>query len=125
MVLCDTNILISAFNGRAEAVDQLNKIGLGEIALSSVTVMELLQGMGNKNELAQMKKRLKFYDVVHIDEVISKKAIELMEQFRLSHGLQIPDAFIAATSVVYQIPLFTYNRKDFDFIPNIVQYQLR
>lgn len=61
MVLCDTNIFISAFNGRQDAIDQLNKIGLEQIALSAITVMELLQGMGNKNELAQMKKRIKFY----------------------------------------------------------------
>jgi predicted nucleic acid-binding protein len=118
MVLCDTNI----FNGRQDAIDQLNKIGLEEIALSAITVMELLQGMGNKNELAQMKKRIKFYDVVQIDSTISVKAIELIESYRLSHGLQIPDAIIAATSIVYQIPLHTYNLKDFDFIPEIAIY---
>lgn len=43
--------------------------------------MELLQGMGNKNELAQMKKRIKFYDVVQIDSAISAKAIELIESY--------------------------------------------
>ena len=101
---------------------QLNKIGLEQIVLSAITVMELLQGMGNKNELAQLKKRIKFYDVVQIDSAISVKAIELIEFYRLSHGLQIPDANIAATSIVYQIPLHTYNLKDFDFIPEIAIY---
>lgn len=81
MVLCDTNIFISAFNGRQGAIDQLNEIGLEQIALSAITVMELLQGMGNKNELAQMKKRIKFYDVVQIDSAISAKAIELIESY--------------------------------------------
>ncbi|MBL7780338.1 MAG: type II toxin-antitoxin system VapC family toxin [Saprospiraceae bacterium] len=122
MVLCDTNIFISAFNGRQDAIDQLNEIGLEQITLSAITVMELLQGMGNKNELAQMKKRIRFYDVVQIDSAISAKAIELIETYRLSHGLQIPDAIIAATSIVYQIPLHTYNLKDFDFIPEITIY---
>ena len=46
MVLCDTNIFISAFNGRQDTIDQLDKIGLDEIVLSAVTVMELFQGMG-------------------------------------------------------------------------------
>ena len=41
MVLCDTNIFISAFNGRTDAIDQLDKIGLSEIAVSAITVMEL------------------------------------------------------------------------------------
>jgi len=123
MVLCDTNIFISAFNGRSDAIEQLDKIGFAEIALSAVTVMELFQGMGNKNELAQMKKRIKFYDVVQIDKAISEKAIEFIEKYKLSHGLQIPDAIIGATSIAYQIPLYTYNVRDFDFLPGVVLYQ--
>ncbi|MCB9330960.1 MAG: type II toxin-antitoxin system VapC family toxin [Lewinellaceae bacterium] len=123
MILCDTNIFIGAFNGRQNTIDQLNQIGLDQIALSAITVMELLQGMGNKNELAQMKKRIKFYDIVQIDSAISTKAIDLIESYRLSHGLQIPDAIIAATSIVYQIPLYTYNLKDFDFIPEVALYE--
>jgi len=67
MVLCDTNIFISAFNGRQDTIDQLDKIGLDEIVLSAVTVMELFQGMGNKEELARMKKKIKYYDVVQMD----------------------------------------------------------
>ncbi len=79
--------------------------------------------MGNKEELAQMKKKIKFYDVVQIDNLISEKAIELIEHYKLSHGLQIPDAIIAATAVVYQLPLFTYNLRDFDFVPNIILHK--
>jgi predicted nucleic acid-binding protein len=89
MVLCDTNIFISAFNGRQDAIDQLNEIGLEQIALSAITVMELLQWMGNKNELAQMKKRIKFYDVVQIDSAISVNAIELIESYRLRACLKL------------------------------------
>lgn len=123
MVLCDTNILISAFNGKAETIEQLNKIGLPDIALSAITVMELFQGMGNKTELAQIKKRIKYFEVVQIDQEISAKAISLVEAYKLSHGLKIPDALIAATAIVYQIPLFTYNLKDFSFIPEIPLFQ--
>jgi predicted nucleic acid-binding protein len=123
MVLCDTNVFIHAFNGRVDTIDQLNKIGLSDIVLSSITVMELFQGMGNKTELAQMKKKIKFYDVIQIDEAISQKATEFIEMYKLSHGLQIPDAIIGATAVIHQIPLYTYNVRDFDFIPSIILYQ--
>jgi len=101
----------------------LDKIGLVEIALSAVTVMELFQGMGNKNELAQMKKRIKFYDVVQIDNLISEKAIEFIEKYKLSNGIQIPDAIIGATAVIYKIPLYTYNVRDFDFLPGVALCQ--
>lgn len=85
--------------------------------------MELYQGMGNKNELAQMKKKIRFYDVIQLDHSISEKALELIETYKLSHGLTIPDAIIAATSVVYQIPLFTYNLRDFNFVPGLILYE--
>lgn len=120
MVLCDTNILIHAFNGNISTIEVLEKIGFENIVLSSITTMELLQGMGNKAELAQMKKKIKYYDIIHFDRQISQKSIELIESFRLSHHLQIPDAIIGATAIVNKIELFTYNKKDFDFMPNII-----
>jgi predicted nucleic acid-binding protein len=123
MVLCDTNILIQAFNGQKETIEHLNLIGYSNIVLSAITVMELLQGMGNKAELAQMKKKIKYFDVVQFDDQVSVKAIDLIEQFRLSDNLQIPDAIIGATAIVHQIPFFTYNLKDFRFMPNIILYQ--
>ncbi len=122
MVLCDTNVFIHAFNGNATAIEQLKTIGLEQIAMSAITLMELYQGMGNKTELGQMKKKLHYYDIVHVDSSISKIAIELIENFNLSHGLQIPDAIIGASAIVYNIPLYTYNIKDFNFMPNINIY---
>ncbi len=122
MVLCDTNILINAFNGRVDTIQELNNIGYENIVLSAITVMELYQGMSNKTELAQMKKKIKYFDVVHFDEQVSEKAIELMLLFNLSHGLLIPDAIIGAAAILHQIPLYTYNLKDFRFMPDIIFY---
>jgi predicted nucleic acid-binding protein len=76
MILCDTNVLIHAFNGRQDTIDKLENFGLSEIALSVITVMELYQGMANKTELAQMKKKLRYYDFVEIDASISKLSVD-------------------------------------------------
>ncbi len=122
MVLCDTNILINAFNGRVDTIQELNNIGYENIVLSAITVMELYQGMSNKTELAQMKKKIKYFDVVQFDEQVSEKAIELMLLFNLSHGLLIPDAIIGAAAILNQIPLYTYNLKDFRFMSGIIFY---
>ncbi|MEA5425187.1 type II toxin-antitoxin system VapC family toxin [Arcicella lustrica] len=124
MVLCDTNIFISAFNGRQDTIDEMDKIGFENIVISSITLMELYQGMKNKTELVQMKKKIKYFDVIDIDAETSKLATTLIEKFKLSHGLQIPDAIIGATSVIHRIPLFTYNLKDFNFIPNLDLYEI-
>ena len=123
MIICDTNIIIHAFNGNSRTIEALQSIGYENIALSSVTVMELYQGMANKQELAQMKKKIKYFDIVQIDSTSSKLAISLIEKYRLSHGLAIPDALIAASAVSVQMELFTYNLKDFSFIPNLKLYK--
>ena len=122
MILCDTNIFIHAFNGNETTIAELKNIGLEKVALSAITLMELYQGMGDKTELQQMKKKLRYFDIVHADIAISKMAIDLISEFKLSHGLQIPDAIIGATAIVYKIPLYTYNVKDFKFMPNIKLY---
>jgi predicted nucleic acid-binding protein len=119
LILCDTNIFISWFRGDPETVKRLEQIGLEHILIPSVTIMELLQGAQNKSELLQLKKKLKAYNIIHFNETTSKLAIELIEQFRLSHGLLIPDAIIAATAITFKLPLFTYNQKDFRFISGL------
>ena len=115
--------MISWFRGDLETLSRLEKIGLENILIPSVTLMELLQGIRNKTESLQLKKKLKAYNIIHFNEITSKLSIELIEQFRLSHGLLIPDAIIAATAITFNLKLFTYNLKDFKFIPGIQLYE--
>ena len=49
--------------------------------------------------------------------------MQLIQDYKLSHDLQIPDAIIAALSITFDIPLFTYNIKDFKFIPELNLYK--
>jgi len=119
LILCDTNIFISWFSGDLTTLTRLEGIGLEHILIPSVTVMELLQGSRNKKESSLLKKKLRAYHIIHFNEASSKLAIELIELFRLSHGLLIPDAIIAATAITFNLKLFTYNLKDFKFIPGI------
>ena len=51
MVLCDTNIFISAFNNRQDTIEKMQQIGYENIAISAITIMELFRGMNNKDEL--------------------------------------------------------------------------
>lgn len=85
--------------------------------------MELIQGIRNKQELVQFRKKLKNYNIIHFNEKTSQIAVELMVAFKLSMGLLIPDAIIAATALAYNLQLFTYNLKDFNFIPNLRLYR--
>lgn len=120
MILCDTNIFIHAFNQHQPTIDALTEIGFSESILSVVSVMELYRGMRNKTELEAMRKKLVYYDVLQLTSEISKEAVALVSQFKLSHDLRIPDALIGASAIVTGIPLFTYNTKDFVYMPGIV-----
>ncbi len=81
--------------------------------------MELYYGAINKKELNKIKRFLKSFNLLVINEEISKIALELIEKYSKSHGLEIPDALIAATSIYYDLPLLTYNKKDFKYIEGL------
>ena len=59
MILCDTNVIIETFKGDEKTIKVIESIGLENIAISSVTVMELYFGAYNKRELNKIKKNLK------------------------------------------------------------------
>ena len=57
LILCDTNIFISWFTGDDKTITSLQAIGLENILIPSVTTMELIQGIRNKQELVQFRKK--------------------------------------------------------------------
>jgi len=118
IVLCDSNIIIDIINGVAPINNILANLD-ETIAISIITEIEIIIGALNKEMQQNLIKKLKYYNVVQIDEKISVLACDLIKNYRLSNGLDIPDAFIAATSIVYEIPLYTNNIKDFKFIKGI------
>ncbi|MGB5158169.1 MAG: type II toxin-antitoxin system VapC family toxin [Desulfobacterales bacterium] len=119
MILCDTNVIIEALKNNPVVIHTIEKISLERIAVSAVTVMELYYGALNKAELKKIKRHLSSIRIFQIDEAISVAASELIEQYAKSHGLQIPDALIAATSINRDLQLYTGNTKDFIYIENI------
>lgn len=123
-VLCDTNVFIKMFSGDTVASSNLLHIGSQNVLIPSIAVMELYAGMGNKQELADMRRKLRHYNILDLNEKCSKLAISFVHDYNLSHNMQIPDALIGAMAITYNIPLFTYNLKDFRFMPNIQLYNI-
>lgn len=85
--------------------------------------MELYIGALNKNELNFIKDRIEKIELIDIDKGISRKSAELVYKFSKSHNLDIPDSIIAATCLELGIELFTYNKKDFKYIPDLKLYK--
>lgn len=78
--------------------------------------MELIVGCRNKTELKDLRKFLNRYQMLKITDQISDRAVDLLEQYFLSHGLLIADGLIAATALVHNEALITKNQRDFRFI---------
>jgi len=125
MLLCDSNIFIEVFRRNAAIRAELEKIGQSNILISDISRGELLYGAINKIELKMIQDDLAKISALHINEEISQMAVNLVEQFCLSHKLDIDDALIAATAIYYNLPLFTLNTKDFKFLPNLKLYQIQ
>lgn len=119
-VIVDTDILIDAGRGVAEAASCLQAIGQQSgLATSAVTQMELLVGSRNKKEQDDIEKFLSRFQVIKITGSASDMAVDLLRRYRLSHGLLIGDALIAATALVLDAPLISKNQRDYRFIVDL------
>ena len=98
-MMIDTDVLIWYFRGDTKAKKMIHSTD--NMAISAVTMMELIQGVKNKQELYTLRKFLVANDIrtLHLNEEISSHAVYLLEEYALSDGIQLGDALIAATSL--------------------------
>ena len=120
LILVDSNLIIDSLNDDPDAKKELIQIGSNNIIISTVTEWEILRGALNKAELKKFSKYLKRFNILQIDKLTSQQAGILLKTYHLSHGLDIPDALIAATAMRHKLKLRTNNRKDFAFIKGLV-----
>lgn len=118
-MIVDTDVLIWYSRGEQQAIDLIHS--LDRFNLSVVTYIEIIQGVRNKKELNAFKKALGILNaqVLQIDELISTKAMFYVEQYSLSHSMELADALIGASAVIKQLPLITGNEKHYKHLPEI------
>ena len=119
MILLDTNILIEILKDNQDTLNKITSLQ-APFSISSITAMELIYGAKNKNEVQKLERFIQLFNTIHINENISNQALQLVTQYAKSHTLDIPDSLIAATALKHNASLFTYNVKDFKFIPHLV-----
>lgn len=128
LVLVDTDILIDVAAQVADAVDCLRHFEQrATLAVSAVTELELLVGCRNKTELQKTDRLLERFQVIPLNEQISHGAVNLIRKYRLSHGLLLADALIAATALVVDCDFVTKNQRDYRYMDklNLLPYPLR
>lgn len=118
-MLIDTDVLIWYMRGNDKAF-KIIEASAG-FSISVVTYMELVQGMRNKRELNNLRQAIHAWKTktLYISEEISIKAMFYVEQHFLSSTVQLADALIGATAIVYGLPLLTGNDKHFRVLKDL------
>jgi len=120
-ILIDTDILIDISRGVISTAQYLAQASATTtLSISSITQMELIVGCQDKQALRLIDRFLTRFQIVFLTPEITKQGITLLREYKLSHGLLIPDSLIAATALTIGIPLLTRNQRDFRFIPNLI-----
>jgi predicted nucleic acid-binding protein len=119
MVIFDTNILIELYRGNVAVKEEIVKLNTHVFYISSITVAEFMVGAKDKADLKRIEKQLSKYTAIPINTDITDIFLDLFRTLALSHRPGIADTLIAATALYYQLPLYTYNKRHFQFIPGI------
>lgn len=113
MIFLDTCVLIDYSKDKIE----LNLEN--DYCINSIVKLEFKIGALNKRELKKINRILSKTKLLDIDQAIFDLADILVENYNLSHGMSIYDSIIASTCLIYDLPLMTYNLKDFRYIENL------
>jgi tRNA(fMet)-specific endonuclease VapC len=122
MVIFDTNILIEVYRGNTLVQNTVQNISNDIIYVSVITVAEFLVGAKDKNDLVRLEKQLGNYAQISLNPEITEIFLDIFKKYTLSRRPDIADTLIAATALYYDLPLYTLNKKHFQFIPGIRLY---
>jgi len=123
LIIVDSCVFIKAFRKDANAISDLKAIS-ANTAYSVITQLELLIGANTIAKKEAIKKIFESYYGIPLNPIISEKAIEIMRLYVSGQQIiSVPDCLIAATSIITGYPLFTYNKKDFNFIEGVNFYK--
>ena len=118
MIIFDSSALLHLFNGTEKGKDIKAKLKDEPIAVTSITIHELLIGAKEK-EKAALENFFKSVVVLPFDAEASYKSIELENTLRRKgKPLAKLDLFIASICVLHNLPLFSTDR-DFESIEEL------
>lgn len=124
-MIFDSDVMIWAFRGNRKALRAIDDADSRSI--SSVTYMELLQGVRNKVEMREMKRflaRLSFA-TLPITANITNRAVAILEETALRSDLGVCDALIFATACETGESLLSGNKRHFKEVAllNVMEFK--
>jgi len=122
--LIDSNLIIGLLRSETKAKSVLDSFDDGLLCISEITEMEVLIGCNTVKKRKEVEEKLGVYNIVDINRDVIEKTISLIKRYshtRLKNDrpLMLADTMIAASAIHYNLPLLTFNKKDFDFIKEL------
>jgi hypothetical protein len=118
MILVDTNIIVDFLRGSPAAETWLDSLD-ERPAISAISVLELYAGARSQRDERDVIAVRRQLTCLPIGEEIGERAGAIMRHFHRSHGIDIPDAIIAATAEHHGLDLATLNLKHFPMFPRL------
>lgn len=115
--LLDSGIVIRQLRGQRQTVRLLRGLGkMGRLAVASITRLEIHAGM-HPDEKYATQKLLSRFATLDLDQDIADRAGDIIYTMH-SQGtnIAVPDAIIAATALINNLTLVTFNTRHFTFI---------
>lgn len=106
--IIDTDIAIDFLRGETNALAHL-KAEAEFVCFSAVTVAEIYAGIRGKKEEAEVERFFSIFPVIAVTNDIARHAGRLVNRYRASHSVELPDALIAATCMISDSDLHTLN----------------
>ncbi len=124
MVICDTNIISKYLERVPKVVENIEAIGIENIAITPVILIELNKWLSvfkgiDKPTRQKYKKKFDTLKMLHLNKGISELSIDISKK---DNSLDPADILIGATGVYYDLPIYTHNLKHFKLIKGITLY---
>jgi tRNA(fMet)-specific endonuclease VapC len=119
-LLIDSDILIRLLKGNEEIEKELNFIGLQNIFVCQVVMLEMFYNVEAKSTktLVEFLKPIKN---IPLSETIGEISFSMVKGY--PKQLKAADSLIAATARLYDLVLYTNNHKDFKGIAGLTLYK--
>jgi len=126
--LVDTSVLIALLRKNEEAKVALECLVANNTYICDVTFLEVLVGCRTAEKREYALDLLNEYKLLKNNEKISDKSMQLMRRYCIQRPeqpmLRLADCLIAAFAVYHKMELLTFNKKDFDFMQDVVIHPL-
>ena len=107
----DSTVIVHLFRKNPSALTWYASLSQ-PLAITPITWMEIMYGAAGKAGQAKCKAILNEFDMEYLTRTDMDWAMQQLERYRLSHGVEMNDCLIASVCHRLQVPLYTHNVKD-------------